>query len=119
MPEKTLHSFVRSAGRIRSVMVPVQVVAERTHGEQVRLRGPHGIVIEGLVVDGAAELEKIARELNFKIGHCWSHARRNVLTAEAEAPVQVAQFLGLIAVLYKIEREVAGDGVDAAGGYDK
>lgn len=70
------------------------------------------------VVDGAPELEKIAREMNFKIAHCWSHARRNVLKAEAEAPAQVDEFLKLVAVLYKIEREVGGD-VDAPGGYRK
>ena len=37
----TIESFVDSAGRIRSVVVPVDVAAEGTHGEQRRLRGPH------------------------------------------------------------------------------
>jgi transposase-like protein len=53
---KTLDSFVRTA-RVRGAMVPVQVVAERTPGEQLlRVRGPHGIVAEGLDVEGLATL---------------------------------------------------------------
>lgn len=71
------------------------------------------------VVDGAAELEALARELGFTIANCWSHARRNVLKAESEAPGQVEQFLDLVAVLYEIEREAAGDDVDKRGGYRK
>jgi len=69
------------------------------------------------VVDGAPELEKLAAELGFNIANCWSHARRNVLKANSEAPGQVAAFLERVAKLYEIEREVAG--VDAAtpGGY--
>lgn len=69
------------------------------------------------VVDGAAELEALGRELGFTIANCWSHARRNVLKAESEAPGQVEQFLDLVAVLYEIEREAAGDKVDKPGGY--
>lgn len=97
--------------------------AAKEGGEVFTIKNDKGSVIVAFkgtaVIDGAAELEKMARELNFKTANCWSHARRNVLKAEAEAPVQVAQFLDLVAVLYKIEREVAGDGVDAAGGYRK
>lgn len=54
------------------------------------------------VVDGAAELEALARELGFTIANCWSHARRNVLKAESEAPGQVEQFIDLVSVLYEI-----------------
>ncbi len=97
--------------------------AAKEGGEVFAIKKEDGSVVVAFkgtaVVDGAAELEKVARELNFKIGHCWSHARRNVLKAEAEAPAQVAQFLDLVAVLYKIERDVAGDKVDALGGYRK
>ena len=53
---KTLDSFVRSAARVRGAMVPVQVVAERTPGERLRVRGPHGIVVEGLDLEGLATL---------------------------------------------------------------
>lgn len=97
--------------------------AAKEGGQVFAMKNDDGTVIVAFkgtaVVDGAAELEKVARELHFKISHCWSHARRNVLKAEAEAPAQVAQFLDLVAVLYKIERNVAGDEVDAPGGYRK
>lgn len=69
------------------------------------------------VVDGAPELEKLARELGFAIANCWSHARRNVLKASSEAPGQVAQFIDLAGKLYEIERKVAGVDADAPGGY--
>jgi transposase len=72
------------------------------------------------VVDGAAELEAIARELRFNIANCWSHARRNVLKADSEAPGQVGQFLDIVAKLYAIERRVAGVDENASlGGYRK
>lgn len=72
------------------------------------------------IVDGAAELEKLARDLGFNIANCWSHARRNVLAANSEAPGQVAQFLDMVAKLYAIERRVAGVEDDAPlGGYRK
>lgn len=69
------------------------------------------------VVDGAAELEKLAHDLGFDIANCWGHARRNVLKASSEAPGQVAQFLDLAGKLYEIERRVAGADVNAPGGY--
>lgn len=69
------------------------------------------------VVDGAAELEKLARDLGFDIANCWGHARRNVLKADSEAPGQVAQFLDLAGMLYEIERRVAGVEADVPGGY--
>jgi transposase len=69
------------------------------------------------VVDGAAELEKVAADLSFDIANCWSHARRNVLKASSEAPGQVAEFLDLVGKLYEIERDVAGVDVAAPGGY--
>lgn len=72
------------------------------------------------VVDGAAELEALARELGFNIANCWSHSRRNVLKADSEAPGQVAQFIDLVAKLYAIERRVAGVEDNAPlGGYRK
>lgn len=72
------------------------------------------------VVDGAPELEALARELRFTIANCWSHARRNVLKANSEAPGQVAQFLDIVAKLYAIERRVAGVADDVPlGGYRK
>jgi transposase len=60
------------------------------------------------LVDGAAELLALARKLGFDIANCWSHARRNVLAANSEAPGQVDQFLSIVAKLYAIERRVAG-----------
>lgn len=69
------------------------------------------------VVDGAAELEKLAADLGFDIANCWSHARRAVLKASSEAPGQVAEFLALVGRLYEIERAVAGVGVAASLGY--
>jgi transposase len=69
------------------------------------------------VVDGAPELEKLGADLGFDIANCWSHARRNVLKANSEAPGQVAEFLDLVGRLYAIERDVAGVGADAPGGY--
>lgn len=72
------------------------------------------------IVDGAGELEALARTLGFGIANCWSHARRNVLKADSEAPGQVAQFLDIVAKLYVIERRVAGVEDDAPlGGYRK
>lgn len=72
------------------------------------------------LVDGAAELEALARELGFNIANCWSHARRNVLKADSEAPGQVGHFLDIVAKLYAIERRVAGVEHDAPlGGYRK
>jgi len=56
------------------------------------------------VMDGAAELDLIATRLGFTPAGCWSHARRNVLKAEKEAPGQVAQFLDLVADLYDIDK---------------
>ncbi len=69
------------------------------------------------VVDGAPELERLARELGFDIANCWSHGRRNVLKANSEAPGQVSAFLELVAELYEIERKVAGVDAGARGGY--
>lgn len=72
------------------------------------------------VVDGAAELLALAEALGFEVANCWSHARRNVLAANSEAPGQVAQFLDQVAELYAIERRVAGVEHDAPlGGYRK
>jgi transposase len=72
------------------------------------------------VVDGAAELEKLAQDLGFNVANCWSHARRNVLAANSEAPGQVGQFLDIVAKLYAIERRVAGVDDDVPlGGYRK
>jgi transposase len=94
-------------------------------GEQVfKIEDAQGKMLSAFcgiaVVDGAAELEALARQLRFTIANCWSHARRNVLKANSEAPGQVAQFLDIVAKLYAIERRVAevDDGVPI-GGYRK
>jgi len=70
------------------------------------------------VMDGAAELAAIAGKLGFEVAGCWSHARRNVLKAEKEAPGQVAQFLDLVGDLYAIERKaIRGPPEDPRRGY--
>jgi len=72
------------------------------------------------MVDGAAELTALAKSLGFKVANCWSHARRNVLAANSEAPGQVAQFLDIVGKLYALERRLAGVGEGAPlGGYRK
>lgn len=78
-------------------------------------------VFKGIaLVDGAAELLALAKKLGFNVANCWSHARRNVLAANSEAPGQVDQFLNIVARLYAIERRVAGVEDDAPlGGYRK
>jgi transposase len=60
-----------------------------------------------VMVDGARTYEALARAGPFTVANCWSHARRNVLEAEGEAPGQVAQFLDLVGELYAIERKAA------------
>ena len=40
------------------------------------------------VVDGAAELEKLARDLGFNIANCWSHARETFFRRTAKRPVK-------------------------------
>lgn len=62
-----------------------------------------------VMMDGAAELLKIGREVGFKTAACWSHARRNVLKAEREAPGQVLEFLDLVGELYEIDEKAASD----------
>jgi transposase len=70
------------------------------------------------VMDGAAELAAIAGKLGFEVAGCWSHARRDVLKAEKEAPGQVAQFLDLVGDLYAIERKaIRGPPEDPRRGY--
>ena len=51
---QTPRSCVGSDGRCRGARVRVQVVAERRQGEQPRVRGGDGLVIEGLDLDGGA-----------------------------------------------------------------
>ncbi len=62
-----------------------------------------------VVVDGAKTYEALARAGPFKLNNCWSHARRQVLKAEGEAPGQVGEFLDLVGELYAIEREAVTD----------
>lgn len=69
------------------------------------------------VVDGASELERVAKDVGFLIANCWSHARRNVLEAGGEAPGQVAEFLKLVGKLYAIEASLATEHKGAPGGY--
>lgn len=98
----------------KSAFVGRQVFEMKTEG----VRGPTTTLFRGTaVVDGAAELEKLAADLGFNIANCWSHARRNVLKANSEAPGQVAAFLELVARLYEIERKVAGVDAEVPGGY--
>ena len=58
-----------------------------------------------VMMDGAKELQSIARSVGFLAANCWSHARRNVLKAEGEAPGQVQEFLDLVGKIYEIERK--------------
>lgn len=59
MAPKTLQRIVAGAARAGDVraglIVPVRVVAA-DEGNSLRVHGPHGIVVEGLDVDGVAEL---------------------------------------------------------------
>lgn len=57
-----------------------------------------------VIADGAKEFETLSRRGAFGIANCWSHARRQVLKADVEAPGQVAEFLDLVGNLYEIER---------------
>ncbi len=57
--------------------------------------------------DGANTYKGLARTGSFTLANCWSHARRNVLEAESEAPGQVAEFLDMVAKLYAIEEKAA------------
>lgn len=59
------------------------------------------------MMDGAPELLAIAQKLGFETAGCWSHARRNVIKAEKEAPGQVAEFLDLVGELYAIDHRAA------------
>ncbi|MGA1354615.1 MAG: IS66 family transposase [Candidatus Limnocylindrus sp.] len=68
--------------------------------ERIRFRGTS-------VMDGAAELYSLSHQLGFTTAGCWSHARRNVLKAEKEAPGQVGQFLDLVGELYDIDERAA------------
>jgi len=52
---KTLQRFVGGSGG-GSAIVPVRVVAEARPSKELRVHGPHGIVVDGLDVDGVAEL---------------------------------------------------------------
>lgn len=72
-----------------------------------------------VVVDGARVYEALARAGPFNLNNCWSHARRQVLKAEGEAPGQVGQFLDLVGELYAIEREAVTepDADDERRGY--
>lgn len=67
------------------------------------LGGYEGVVM----VDGAQTYKALARDGPFTLVNCWSHARRNVLAAESEAPGQVAEFLDIVGELYAIERKAA------------
>ena len=58
-----------------------------------------------VVVDGAQTYKGLARDGPFTLANCWSHGRRQVLSAESEAPAQVAEFLDLVGELYTIERK--------------
>jgi len=61
-----------------------------------------------LVVDGYKVYPLVAElEGNMQIAHCWAHADRKFKDAK-DPPGQVATMRGLIAELYKVEREVAG-----------
>lgn len=72
-----------------------------------------------VMMDGAAELLKISKEVGFETAACWSPARRNVLKAEGEAPGQVREFLDLVGELYEIDQRSASDPPpdDARSGY--
>lgn len=61
-----------------------------------------------LVVDGYKVYPIVAKmEGNIRIAHCWAHADRKFKDAK-DPPKAIAEIRGLIAELYKIEREVDG-----------
>ena len=45
---------------------------------------------------------------DFHLAHCWAHARRKFVEIEESFPKQRTEALGLIAELYRIEREIEG-----------
>ena len=59
-----------------------------------------------LVTDGYVVYESKARDLGYVQAHCWSHARRKFIEAEASAPDEAAAFLDDIGELVGIEREI-------------
>ncbi len=46
----------RIAGHARAPLVPVRLIDEPAPSSQLLVRGPHGIVVDGLDVKGVAEL---------------------------------------------------------------
>ena len=59
-----------------------------------------------LVTDGYVVYTSKAKELGYVQAHCWSHARRKFLEAEATEPDLAGQFLDDIGELFGIEREI-------------
>ena len=45
----------------------------------------------------------------FRLVHCWAHVRRKFVEAEAAFPEEAKVILGLIAELYRLDGEAAGD----------
>lgn len=66
-----------------------------------------------VIADGYGVYGKLARDGPFKLGACWSHARRKFIEVEKNFPVQAKEVLDLIRDLYLVEREAEGDGDDA------
>jgi transposase len=66
-----------------------------------------------VVADGYGAYGKLARDgPGFRLGACWTHARRKLIEAEKSFP-QTKEVLDLIADLYRIESAVEGDDAEA------
>ncbi|NNE18478.1 MAG: IS66 family transposase [Myxococcales bacterium] len=63
---------------------------------------------EGTVMcDGYSAYQALEkRRHDFKLAHCWAHARRKFVEIEESFPKQSEEALELIAELYRIEREI-------------
>jgi transposase len=74
------------------------------------LGGYRGIVI----ADGYGAYDALSRGTpGFQLAHCWAHARRKYVEAEAHYPGPCKEILGLIRKLYEIEAQVPGLRPDA------
>ena len=60
-----------------------------------------------VMCDGYSAYQSLKkRRHDFKLAHCWAHARRKFVEIEESFPRQSEEALGLIAELYRIEREI-------------
>ena len=59
-----------------------------------------------LVTDGYVVYKSRATKIGYVQAHCWAHARRYFLEAEASSPAEAAEFLDDIGEMFGIEREI-------------